>query len=103
MDDDIKELKGMDHTALIIIDSIYNATKSIRAVNAAEVDFFIIHRIDLMDLSLSKRIRGSQVKAYLSMISPKILRGANFIVTSCQVEYTIREISDKYIYLKTKQ
>ena len=83
------------------IKSIYSAVKIMRACTV-DIDNFIIDRIDMLDLNVNKRVRGSQIKAYLSMLSPKILRSRNLIVTSCQHEYTIRNIADKYISLRTQ-
>ncbi len=86
---------------IINFNKIAHISKIIRHVEG-DADFHIVHRIDLMNLDLTKKARGSQIKAYLSMLSPTILRGSNIIVTSCCDEYTIRDISDYYINLRTK-
>lgn len=92
--------EGMQDSAIVTVESIYRVYDIVKKLNS-EVDNYIIHKIDWLDLELSKRVRGSQVKAYLSMLSsPKILRGANLIVTSCQTEYTVRDIADVFFNLK---
>lgn len=97
---DILAISGFSNTVHISCDSIYKIANTIKKLPNNSVDFIIINRIDLMDLSVAKRIRGSQIKAYLSMLSPRILGDTNLIVTSCSSEYTIRDITDKYISLR---
>ncbi len=95
-------IEGYDaeHSALVQSDSIYKAHKIMRAVNVP-MDFYIIHRIDLMDLLLHPRERGARISAYLSMMtSRKILQGANVLITSAKMEYKIREIANRYINLR---
>lgn len=95
-------IKTKKETISIFCDDINKATKCIRRISS-DAGFHIIHRIDLMNLSLTKKIRGSQIKAYISMLSNNILRGSNVIITSCRDEYTLREIADQYINLRKKQ
>lgn len=64
---------------------------------------FLIHGIDMMDLNLDNRRRGSLRKGMLSMLPSRILKGANVIVTSSQEEYMLRELCDRHINLRTEQ
>lgn len=61
---------------------------------------FLIHRIDMMDLDLSKMERGSIRKGMIGQLSKKILKGSNVIITSSQEEYLLREICDLHINLR---
>lgn len=91
---------GSVFTAVVITDTIARVHKMMKSVNA-EIDYVVIDRIDLMDSNFTKRERGAQIKAFISMMNNKrILRGANLIVTSCKSEYTIREMADRYISLR---
>jgi hypothetical protein len=64
-------------------------------------DFHIINRIDMMDIDLPKRKRGTKIIASLArMMSEKILRGSCLIVISGRSEYRIREMADKIIDAK---
>ncbi len=92
---------GASTTAMLAIGSISKIKKAISLLSNRKVDTFVINRIDLMDDKLNKRVRGSQMSAYLSMISsPRILLDANVIVTSVNAEHRIREIADKFISLR---
>jgi hypothetical protein len=82
-----------------ILDDISKICRMIKRISNT-THFHIIHRIDLMNLSLSKKARGSQIKGHLSMLSPRVLLGSNVIVTSCRDEYSIREIADVFINLR---
>lgn len=74
------------------ITRIYQVLKSLQE----PMDFIIIDSIDQIDYQLGKKQRGSNIKAYLSMIaSKKILKGANLIITSGKSEYSIREIANQ--------
>lgn len=87
-------------TGVLLIDSIAKIHRCIKNI-AVSLDFFVINRIDLMDLNFSKKEKGAQTKAYISMLcSKKILRDANVIVTSGKSEYTIREIASNYLNLR---
>lgn len=97
--------EGYEFSAICTVDSVVKINNIISRL-IHPVDYHIIHRIDLMDLSFGcKRKRGEQVKAWLSMMcSPKILKGSNLIVTSENTEYTIREkIASMFLNMRTKQ
>ena len=88
------------NTAFVFNTSIATIHRMVKAVKS-DVDYYIIDRVDLMNLEFSKRESGSQIKAYISMLcSPLTLCGANLIVTSCNSEYTIREIADVFLNLR---
>lgn len=88
-----------EHTAIITVDSVARIQKMMSSLKWVET--FVIDRIDMMDSKFDKRARGSQISAYLSMItSPRILRDSNVIVTSVNSEYRLREIADKYYNLR---
>jgi hypothetical protein len=71
------------------------------AKNEGELDFHVINRIDMMDIDVDKRERGSRIIACLSrMTSEKNLRGACLVVVSGKSEYRIREMADKLLDLK---
>jgi len=96
---------GRGEILIANINSIAKINNTIRSINmnGSCADFFIIHRIDMMDIHFSKKERGAQINAYVSMMaSPKNLRGANVIVTSCLHEWKLREIADKFISLRTQ-
>jgi hypothetical protein len=89
-----------EFTANATVKSIAMVHRMIKSIDNP-VDFYLIDRVDLMNLDFSKRERGSQMKAYISMLcSHKTLRGANLIVTSCNSEYTLREVADVFISLR---
>ena len=88
------------YSAYVQSDSLYKVNKIIRSLDAS-MDFFIIHRIDLMDLILHPRERGARIAAFLSMMcNKKFLRDANVVITSAKSEYKIREIANRYINLR---
>jgi len=91
---DIRNVK----CAAIQCDNIARAVRMIKGVNQ-KVDF-LIHRIDLFNLDLTKRSRGNLIKGHVSMLGPKILRGRNVFFTSCKEEYMLREVCDRFIDVK---
>jgi hypothetical protein len=64
------------------------------------VDFYIIHRIDLMDLDVCKKMKGSLTKSNVSLMHPRCLKNATLILTSCTHEHMLRGLADKTINLK---
>lgn len=86
-------------SAVVQADSIYQVYKCVKL--SEPVDFFIINRIDMMDIDMRKLQRGAQMAAYISMLAArKILRGSNVIVTSAKQEHKLREIADRFIDLR---
>jgi hypothetical protein len=96
-----RELKN---SAIAFTDSIARVRTVIKRAHELsefQFGFFVINRIDMMDLDFNKKEKGAQTNAYLSMLcSRKLLRNANVIVTSAKSEYKIREIADKFISLR---
>jgi len=93
--------RGLDFTALSFVDSIAKVRPIIKSINGIDINFYVINRIDMMDLEFNKKEKGAQTNAYLSMLcSKQLLRNANVIVTSAKSEYKIREIADKFISLR---
>lgn len=88
-----------NHSVAVMVDSVSRIYNIMRGLIA--VDLYIINRIDLMNLEFSKKERGAQVKAFVSMMcSPRMLQGGNLIATSGKSEYTLREIADTYLNLR---
>lgn len=61
---------------------------------------FLIHRIDMMDIDMSKKDRGLIRVGMLGQLSKKILKGSNVIITSSQEEYRLRDMCDLHINLR---
>jgi len=86
-----------------IVSNCHSISRVVKCIKGIEVspELYIIDRIDMMDIGLSKRPRGAQICAYVSMMaSHKVLRGATAIITSCQIEHRIRTIADQFISLR---
>jgi len=77
---------------------IFDARKLILRLES--VDFYIIHRIDLMDLDVCKKLKGSLTKSNVSLMHARALKNATLILTSCTHEHMLRELADKTINLK---
>lgn len=80
-------------------DNIIKCVRSIRKMDTLP-DLVIFHRIDLMDLETSKKLRGAYRKGQLSLVTKKHLKNTNLLLTSCETEYMLRELSDRFINLK---
>lgn len=87
----------------VMVEGISRAARIIKSSNLYGDDLvFLIHRIDLLDGILEKKSRGSLRKGTLSTFSPRLLRGANIIVTSKEDEYMLRQLADDFLNLKTQ-
>ena len=95
--------KPIDGATTVIVTNVSSVSRVYHYMktNTAFIDSYVIERIDEMNLDLPKKNRGALVSANLSMMaSPKILRGANLIITSTQTEYAIRGIANKFLNLR---
>lgn len=89
-----------DFTVATKVDSVYRIQKAIKSVEL-DLNYHIIHRLDMMDSKLGPRERGAQQAAFMSMIAQsKILRDSNLIVTSVRHEYKLRERADVFLNLR---
>ncbi len=92
-------LVGLPNTVVVEADSIAKIYQIMKSLTT--VDTIIIDRVDTMDMRFNKRVRGSQVASHISMMcAPRILRDANVIITSANMEYRLREIADKFYDLR---
>ena len=91
-------------TVMMQRNSIIQVAKIIKSLSQTvdfRNEFYIINRIDLFDLNFNKRERGAQVRGHLAMLAgKKTLRGANLIVSSCSIEYSLRELANSFLNLR---
>ena len=89
-------------TVIMESDSIIKTSKIMKSFPSnLKNDFYIINRIDLFDLNFNKRERGAQIRGHLAMLAgKKTLRGANLIVSSCSIEYSLRELANSFLNLR---
>lgn len=92
------EVSDTENLILIFTDKISTTCKSIKNT---EFDVYVINRIDLFELALSKMARGSQIKGWVQQLNKKALNNSVVIITSEKTEYKLRDVVSETHNLKT--
>lgn len=90
----------------IVVDSIQKFVKAVKLAcneNPGININFVLHRIDLLDLEINKRERGSLRKGLLMTLTKKILQESNVFITSANEEWSLRELADRHINLRIEK
>jgi hypothetical protein len=90
-----------DGAVVIMLPNIYQIYKAVKMIHC-NLDYILIESLDMMDAEYHRQVRGSNFSAYIAMIrSPKLLNGANLIITSANREYNLRGRADVFINMRT--
>jgi hypothetical protein len=99
--DEIRQ--AYSYSSGILVDSIQKFVKAVKVACGKNPGIninFVLHRVDLMDLEISKKARGSLRKGLLMTLTKKVLGKCNVIITSSTEEYMLRELCDRHINLR---